>query len=267
MARAYKEVRPVVLGALLDLLCEVLAALPTLSLFELPRMADFARVLGAVDQVRGWSTLATYTNAADTVAADLLDGEPFGRAVVDYVERHGQWHGTVGDLLTVLPVPEPRPGRWPKGNPQAGSQLKRLAPVFRTLGISFDDTQHGSDHKRARLYVLTAENGGSLLSASSATSETGGDQWYGADASGPGGFRADGGLGGENQRNMVPSAVLGAAELVRRTTEDGADNADDHVQLVSVAPETERPKFPCRSCARPHWSLTDSPLCYMCRST
>jgi hypothetical protein len=267
VAHAYEEVRPVVLGALLDLLCEVLAALPTLSLSELPRMADFARVLGAVDQVRGWSTLATYTNAADTVAADLLDGEPFGRAVVDYVERHGQWRGTVGDLLTVLPVPEPRPARWPKGNPQAGSQLKRLAPVFRVLGISFDDTQRGSDRKRARLYVLTTENAGGLLSAPSAPSTGGGDQQYRADTSGPGGFRADGGLGSGNQRSMVPSAVLGAAELVRRTTEDGADNADSPKRDVSTDLESERPKSPCRSCGRPHWSKAGSPRCYLCRAT
>ncbi|MEV6817921.1 ATP-binding protein [Nocardiopsis dassonvillei] len=267
VAHAYEEVRPVVLGALLDLLCEVLAALPTLSLSELPRMADFARVLGAVDQVRGWSTLATYTNAADTVAADLLDGEPFGRAVVDYVERHGQWRGTVGDLLTVLPVPEPRPARWPKGNPQAGSQLKRLAPVFRTLGISFDDTQRGSDRKRARLYVLTAENAGGPLSAPSAPSTGGGDQQYRADTSGPGGFRADGGLGGGNQRNMVPSAVLGTAELVRRTTEDRADNADSPKRDVSTDLESERPKSPCRSCGRPHWSITGASYCYLCRPT
>jgi hypothetical protein len=100
--RAYERARPAIMGALLDLLCEVLAALPTLTLSELPRMADFARVLGAVDQVRGWSTLDTYTSAADTVAADLLDGEPFGRAVVDYVEHHGQWRGTVGDLLASI---------------------------------------------------------------------------------------------------------------------------------------------------------------------
>ena len=122
------------MGESLDPLCEMSAALPTLNLSELPHVADLARLLGAVDQVRGWSTLATYTNAADTVAADLLDGEPFGCAVVDYVERHGQWHGTVGDLLSVLPVPESRPGHWPKGTPTGGKPTQASRPRLPQAG-------------------------------------------------------------------------------------------------------------------------------------
>ncbi|WP_116246294.1 hypothetical protein [Nocardiopsis sp. FIRDI 009] len=262
--RAYEEARPVILGALLDLLCEVLAVLPTLSLPELPRMADFARVLGAVDQVRGWSTLDTYTSAADTVAADLLDGEPFGRAVVDYVERQGQWHGTVGDLLAAPPVPEPRPGRWPKGNPQAGSQLKRLAPVFRTLGISFDDTQRGTDRKRARLYVLKAENSGGPPSASSELSTGSGDQRFCLDG-GPGAARPDSGADGVDEHEETLSVVRGAVDQARRSGGSGADSADGVIRDVSGDTVVERPKTPCRSCGRPHWSSTGLSDCYLCR--
>jgi hypothetical protein len=265
--RAYERARPAIMGALLDLLCEVLAALPTLTLSELPRMADFARVLGAVDQVRGWSTLDTYTSAADTVAADLLDGEPFGRAVVDYVEHHGQWRGTVGDLLASISVPEPRPGRWPKGNPQAGSQLKRLAPILRTLGISFDDTQRGSDRKRARLYMLTAESGDGPSSAPSATSVAGDDQWRHPDDGGPGAARSDGGTGQMDECDAALSAARGAVDQVRRTTGIAADSADGAMRGVSGETDTERPKTPCRSCGRPHWSSTGSPDCCMCRPT
>jgi hypothetical protein len=44
-------------------------------------MADFACVLQAVDEVRGWDTLAGYAATADTIAADVLEGDPFGKAV------------------------------------------------------------------------------------------------------------------------------------------------------------------------------------------
>src|SRR5690606_21065353 len=45
--------QPRILGALLDLAVQVLARLPTLRVGELPRMADFARILAAVDQTMG----------------------------------------------------------------------------------------------------------------------------------------------------------------------------------------------------------------------
>jgi hypothetical protein len=40
------------LGALLDLTAEVLATLPTVQLGELPRMADFACILEALNRIR-----------------------------------------------------------------------------------------------------------------------------------------------------------------------------------------------------------------------
>ena len=48
---AYGAARPRILGALLDLTVEALAALPVVQLDELPRMADFARILAALDRV------------------------------------------------------------------------------------------------------------------------------------------------------------------------------------------------------------------------
>ena len=47
----YAAVRPRVFGAILDLLSMVLAELPNVHLERLPRMADFARVLAAMDRV------------------------------------------------------------------------------------------------------------------------------------------------------------------------------------------------------------------------
>jgi hypothetical protein len=47
-----REAHPVALGGLLDLTAAVLARLPDVRLDRRPRMADYARVLAAVDQVR-----------------------------------------------------------------------------------------------------------------------------------------------------------------------------------------------------------------------
>ena len=109
---AYDAARPGVLGALLDLTAQVLAALPGVHLAELPRMADFARILGALDATCGWTTLADYNAAAAEANQAVLESNPVAEAVIDLVGRGGAWHGTPGDLLDRI-TPDPWPRDWP----------------------------------------------------------------------------------------------------------------------------------------------------------
>src|SRR5690606_16066276 len=99
---ALEGIRAKTLGALLDLLAKVLDALPSIELAEKPRMADFANVLAAVDQVTGWSTLASYLAATDSAARDVVDADAFTTAVRNLALDRGIWSGTCMDLLGVL---------------------------------------------------------------------------------------------------------------------------------------------------------------------
>ncbi|MEV7675819.1 ATP-binding protein [Streptomyces sp. NPDC088752] len=153
---AFETVRPAVLGSLFDLLATVLAVLPNVKLDSLPRMADFARVLAAVDQVMEWNTLDDYLAASATVAGDALEGDPFGSAVVALVEQCGTWTGTAAQLLEhVQPPGGIRPPTWPKDATRAGGKIRRLAPLLRTVGITVDDTQRSRDRHRHKLLILT----------------------------------------------------------------------------------------------------------------
>jgi hypothetical protein len=153
---AFEAVRPAVLGALLDLLASVLALLPSVRLETMPRMADFARVLAAVDQVQGWDTLSAYLATSANVATDALEGDPFGAAVAALVDQAGTWRGTAAQLLETLAAPGMvRPPGWPKDATRAGGRLKRLAPLLRSIGITVDDTQRSPGKQRHRLYVLS----------------------------------------------------------------------------------------------------------------
>ena len=148
---AYQHARPVILGALLDLLGDVLAAFPNVRLERLPRMADFARLLGAVDDVTGWQTLASYTAAADDVTYAALDADLFGSAVQQLMagQREG-WTGTAAELLEqVSPAVVPR--GFPRSPRALSGQLRRLAPALRAAGIDVDFTKT----ERHRLIVLT----------------------------------------------------------------------------------------------------------------
>lgn len=133
---------------------------PTTSAVELAvqqRIAA-ARVLAAVDQVKGWKTLESYKATARDAVADVLDGEPFAQAVVALVDRAGPLGVslTASQLLERVPTPDKLPKKWPKDPTRAGGQLKRLAPALRTIGIEVDDSKRGPSPKKQRLYKLTA---------------------------------------------------------------------------------------------------------------
>ncbi|AJF65629.1 hypothetical protein [Streptomyces vietnamensis] len=156
LATAFETIRPAVLGSLFDLLASVLAVLPHVKLDALPRMADFARVLAAVDQVMEWTTLDDYLAASANVAGDALEGDPFGAALASLVEQCGTWTGTAAQLLEHVPPPGGiRPPTWPKDATRASGKVKRLAPLLRSIGITVDDTQRSQDRHRSRLLVLT----------------------------------------------------------------------------------------------------------------
>ncbi|WP_223734632.1 hypothetical protein [Streptomyces purpurogeneiscleroticus] len=152
--RAFEAVQPAVLGALLDLLACVLAVLPTVRLGSMPRMADFARVLAAVDQVQEWKTLDAYLATTANLATDALEGDPFGAAIATLVEQAGTWRETA-QLLEALPLPGPiRPQGWPKDATRAGGRVKRLALLLRSIGITVDDTQRSPDRHRHKLLIV-----------------------------------------------------------------------------------------------------------------
>ncbi|MEV8455857.1 ATP-binding protein [Streptomyces sp. NPDC052095] len=152
---AFDTVRPAVLAALFDVLAGVLAVLPSVRLESMPRMADFARVLAAVDQTQGWNTLGDYLATSANVATDAMEGDPFAMALAHLVEQAGTWQGTAGQLLEALPAPLVRPPNWPKDATRASGRVKRLAPLLRSIGITVDDTQRSADRHRHRLLTLS----------------------------------------------------------------------------------------------------------------
>jgi len=150
---AYTAARPRILGALLDLAVDVLAVLPAVRLDELPRMADFARLLGALDQTRRWDTVASYRRAAAEATQAVLESDPVAEAVVAFVGRGGGWRGTAGELLDRI-TPERRPRGWPQSPRGLSGALARLAPALRAHGVVFERHVRGSD----RLLTLRAED-------------------------------------------------------------------------------------------------------------
>lgn len=141
VAAAWGRAHPGVLGALLDLTAAVLAALPEVRLDTYPRMADYARVLAAVDTIDGTDGLATYLGQRDDLAGDLIAGDPLAAAVAAHVRAlpFGAWTGTAGDLLDALAGARPLGVKtWPTSARGMSAQLTRLAPALRATGITIE---------------------------------------------------------------------------------------------------------------------------------
>ncbi|TDT30884.1 hypothetical protein [Naumannella halotolerans] len=135
----WQEAYPRLFGALLDLAAGVAGKIPSVRLASKPRMADFALILAAVDQLLGTTGAERYLSQSRTLAEDSLESDPFLAAVKTYGES---FTGTAADLLDAVTPTEDgwRPSRdWPKNARTVTSLLRRNAPALRKAGWIVDD--------------------------------------------------------------------------------------------------------------------------------
>ncbi|MHB8324790.1 MAG: ATP-binding protein [Candidatus Dormibacteria bacterium] len=140
LATNFRAAHPALLGALLDLAAQVLAALPSLQLRESPRMADFAHVLGALDLVLGTEALARYSGQAAGLAVEVVESDPIAEALLREFPPGQEWEGTVSSLLERI-TPERQPRGWPQSGRGLSGRLRRLAPSLSQVGLDIDFTR------------------------------------------------------------------------------------------------------------------------------
>ena len=128
---ALEASRPRILGALLTDLSAVLKILPDIKFDDLPRMADFSRVLAALDERYGTKSFENYLAQRGRVVEDVLEADEVGAILRGLAD----WHGTAAELLAKITPEGARPPRdWP-GNPRAlVARLKRLMPALDQVG-------------------------------------------------------------------------------------------------------------------------------------
>ena len=149
---AVEKARPGILGALVDLLAQVLKVLPTVELSEKPRMADFAELLAALDEVTGWSTLPDYLEAAASGSRNVVDGDQFALAISVLAQAEGRWEGTCSDLMARLENEKHAPD-WPKSPRAAQSRIQRLTPALATRGVKIDRPKQKTN--RGQMYRIS----------------------------------------------------------------------------------------------------------------
>lgn len=154
MRARWETARPRIVGALLDLAAAVLERVQHVTVKTGPRMADYMRVLTALDDLHGTSATATYLAKGAALAADTLTASPF---VEMLMQQPRDFHGTASDLLEVVADPDPE-WRKPKGWPEARgvtTQLRRNAPALRKNGWTVDDLGSGGANHTTTWHVVS----------------------------------------------------------------------------------------------------------------
>jgi hypothetical protein len=140
-----------ILGALLDLAVSVAKVLPSVALTSSPRMADFARIVAAVDCVLGTDGLRHYLSKQGALAADSLAGDPFIEAIK--TRFPGGFAGTSAELLARV-TPVHAPAGWPGNARAATARLTRQAASMRKAGWTVENDK-GGNHDNAVRWAIT----------------------------------------------------------------------------------------------------------------
>jgi len=156
---AFEQVRPRVIGALLDAVSCALARAQHVDAPVGLRMADFAAWAMAAEPALGigdGAFLAAYETNRATAHDLALEASPVGMAVRDFMETRDAWTGTAGDLHQQLTTDERRASKkWPANGQAMAGALKRCAPALRAAGVdvSYDDASR--DPRGRRLWTLS----------------------------------------------------------------------------------------------------------------
>jgi putative DNA primase/helicase len=151
----FDAARPAILGALLTALSGALAALPSVRLTERPRMADFAKLVTAAESTLGWpqgSFVSAYSANRKESEEAALESNAVASTILTMIQANGEWQGTAADLIMHLrkryPTQTEGSDAFPRQPATFGAELRRVAPLLRTRGVSVIHSRAGKDRRR-----------------------------------------------------------------------------------------------------------------------
>ncbi len=167
--REFEQVRPRILGALLDAAAAGLKNLPNVRLDQPPRMADFAIWVNACEErleMKPGEALTAYqSNRAETHNL-ALESSPLYEPVAQ-LAREG-FSGTVAELhgrLNCLTSESMRRSvRWPKAPNALSNALRRMASNLRAVGIQIQFSRTDIRGRHVVSLVCASEARGKIVS-------------------------------------------------------------------------------------------------------
>lgn len=155
LRQEWRTALPGILSGLLNLAATVHQRLETIVVDDAPRMADFGRVLAAVDELLSTDGLRRYMSRADQLAEDSLSGDPFIEQLRHHIREPLRGQSGVDLLALVTPTGDHwrRPKEWPKNGRDVTSLLRRHAPALRNLGWAIEN-DGARNHRNVLLWTI-----------------------------------------------------------------------------------------------------------------
>lgn len=133
--QGWAELRPGIYGAVLDIVSKVMRTLPGLEMDEMPRMADFSRILAAMDMSTGSNALNQYLDEVNVSALSMVSEDPH-LEFLGLIVGEG-WTGSSRQLLDLAEAASGQtlaPAGFPDSARSMTNFLTRVAPTLRKAG-------------------------------------------------------------------------------------------------------------------------------------
>ncbi|MFH1675959.1 MAG: hypothetical protein ABIC40_02955 [bacterium] len=134
-----------ILGGVFDVLAGAMAIEKLVKLSWTSRLSDFTHWAVAVARTLGWNEeefILHFKSNVNRQHEAILDSDPLARVIINWIEKRGEWEGTMSDLLTELNAEarqlgiDPSANRWPKTPQLLSGSLSYLTPCLEHAGVS-----------------------------------------------------------------------------------------------------------------------------------
>ncbi len=106
-------------------------------------MADFAKWVVACEPALPWEQgafLRAYEANRAGAHSAALEASPVATIIIDYMQSHDSWAGSMTDLLKLLTqLTGVTPAAWPKSARGLSGAIERCRPALRATGIEIHD--------------------------------------------------------------------------------------------------------------------------------
>jgi hypothetical protein len=166
----FNQVRPAILGALLDIVAHGLARRSVVRRTSLPRMADFALWVAACETAL-WPagiTARAYEANRQAIIESVIEADPVAACARNIMLSRGEWSGTASDFLVAADALQRqeaviRRPDWPRTPRALAGRLRRAQTSLRALGIEIAFCREG--HLGSRMIRMCGLSSGRSASS------------------------------------------------------------------------------------------------------
>jgi primase-polymerase (primpol)-like protein len=158
MDEDWRKSLPGILGGIFTAISKAMNTVGTVNGHEKFRMSDFAQWGGALAEALGYSQdefFSKYQESVDRKWQDTAEDSAFAKKIIDHLDKNnGYWEGATVELLEELRSEDAESIGTPKTAKWLSTELVRIAPVMRNVGIDITKREKRQAGTGRRIFVI-----------------------------------------------------------------------------------------------------------------